>query len=153
MGNYFTVNMEENFKRNHEFITEMNSIKLERQLQMRQQLKEREVALEIAASRELFFWYGAFYVTSLFLLSAAYKRNKKIGLLSPIVPLSFIMAYQTDLAYGTKRNRIKAEAEHIMQFEKDLLEPPLGVPSVASIDIAREQNEEKRLLHPVIPTL
>jgi hypothetical protein len=28
MGNYFTVNMEENFKRNQDFITEMNTIKV-----------------------------------------------------------------------------------------------------------------------------
>lgn len=28
MGNYFTINMEENFKKNQDFITEMNKIKV-----------------------------------------------------------------------------------------------------------------------------
>lgn len=28
MGNTFTINMEENFRRNQEFITEMNTIKV-----------------------------------------------------------------------------------------------------------------------------
>ncbi|KAH1023153.1 hypothetical protein HUJ04_012411 [Dendroctonus ponderosae] len=64
MGNNFTINMEENFKKNQDFITEMNNIKIERQLQMRNQMRERQVALEIAKQRELFYWVGAFYVAS-----------------------------------------------------------------------------------------
>lgn len=31
---------------------------------MRNQMREREVAMEIARARELFYWFGAFYVTS-----------------------------------------------------------------------------------------
>lgn len=28
MGNYFTINMEENYRKNQEFLTEMNNIKV-----------------------------------------------------------------------------------------------------------------------------
>lgn len=31
---------------------------------MRNQMRERDVAMEIAKSRELFYWIGAFYLTS-----------------------------------------------------------------------------------------
>lgn len=31
---------------------------------MRNQMREREVAMEIAKARELFYWFGAFYLTS-----------------------------------------------------------------------------------------
>ncbi|XP_008199052.1 plasminogen receptor (KT) isoform X2 [Tribolium castaneum] len=139
MGNYFTVNMEENFKRNQDFITEMNTIKIERQVQIRKQMRDRLVALEIAKARELFFCYR----------SLPYKR-KLISLL-PMVPLTFVVAYQADLAYGNKIHRILVEAEHIMQFEQELLALPLGIPTAASIDLGRMQKDESKKLHPLLP--
>lgn len=45
------------------------------------------------------------------------------------------------------------EADHIMQFEQDLLAMPLGVPTAAAIDLARIQNDEQKKLHPLIPAL
>ncbi|ENN76839.1 hypothetical protein D910_11947 [Dendroctonus ponderosae] len=122
MGNNFTINMEENFKKNQDFITEMNNIKIERQLQMRNQMRERQVALEIAKQRELFYWVGAFYVAS------ALDTCESLPYLS-------------------------LEAEHIMQFEAHLLELPLGVPTPASIDLKRMQNDEQKRLHPHLPPL
>lgn len=92
---------------------------------MRNQMREREVALRIAKSRELFFWYGAFYLTSVacaltrylriyiyigeivtktFLYSYRFKR--KPIYLTPLVPMTFVVAYQADLAYGNKLHRI-----------------------------------------------
>lgn len=70
-----------------------------------------------------------------------------------MVPLTFIMAYQADLAYGNKLHRILIEAEHIMQFEQDLLALPLGVPSAASIDVGRMEKDEQKKLHPLLPQL
>lgn len=59
---------------------------------------------------------------------------------TPLIPLSFIMAYQADLAYGNKLQRIRGndnekcytlplyiflvEAEKIMQYEQKLLVLP-----------------------------
>jgi hypothetical protein len=34
-------------------------------------------------------------------------------------------------------NRIKGEAENIMRYERDLVEIPAGVPTLASVDAAR----------------
>lgn len=45
------------------------------------------------------------------------------------------------------------EADHIMQFEQDLLALPLGVPTAASIDLARIENDEQKKLHPLVPAL
>ncbi|KAJ3640142.1 hypothetical protein Zmor_003458 [Zophobas morio] len=151
MGNYFTVNMEENFKRNQDFITEMNTIKIERQIQLRKQLRDRMVALEIAKSRELFYWFGSFYLISLVGSIAAYSRKQRLVTLLPLVPLTFVTAYQADLAYGNKIHRILVEAEHIMQFEQELLGLPLGIPTAASIDLGRLQKDEQKKLHPLLP--
>ncbi|KAH1023151.1 plasminogen receptor (KT) [Dendroctonus ponderosae] len=153
MGNNFTINMEENFKKNQDFITEMNNIKIERQLQMRNQMRERQVALEIAKQRELFYWVGAFYVASALGTLACYRYMRKPTILIPLVPLTFILSYQADFAYGNKHHRILVEAEHIMQFEAHLLELPLGVPTPASIDLKRMQNDEQKRLHPHLPPL
>ncbi|XP_030756334.1 plasminogen receptor (KT)-like isoform X2 [Sitophilus oryzae] len=151
MGNNFTINMEENFKKNQDFITEINNIKIERQLQMRNQMRERQVALEIARQRELFYWMSAFYFTSV--IGSVYRLKKKLSLLAPLVPLTFLYAYQADLAYGNKLHRILIEAEHIMQFEEDLLSLPLGVPTASSIDLKRMQNDEQKKLRPHLPPL
>jgi len=40
-----------------------------------------------------------------------------------------------------------------MQHEVDLLEWPCGLPSVSSIDQARQEDEENKKLHPSVPSL
>lgn len=92
-----------------------------------------------------------------------------------MVPLTFVLAYYADLAYGSKLYRIRgsqkfhciplqfkstdpkaffflyftAEADMIMQNESDLLEWPLGLPTVSSIDQARVDIEMQKKLHPI----
>ena len=64
-------------------------------------------------------------------------RTKKPAAIVPLLPLTFIVGYQADLAYGSKVNRIRAEAENILQYERDLTDIPGGLPSIASIDAGR----------------
>ena len=45
--------------------------------------------------------------------------------------------HQADLAYGSKLNRIRGEAENILHYERDLVEIAGGLPSLAAIDAAR----------------
>ncbi|XP_060536919.1 plasminogen receptor (KT) [Cylas formicarius] len=154
MGIIFALNSKEpNLIKDQDLITELDNIKIERQLQMRYQMRQRQTALEIAKQRELFYWFGAFYLTSVAGAIASYRYKRKSSLILPLVPLTFVFAYQADLAYGTKRHRILVEAEHIMQFEEDLLELPLGVPTPSSIDLKRMQNDEQKKLHPHLPPL
>ena len=70
--------------------------------------------------------------------------------MAPALPLTFLVGYQADLAYGTKINRIKAEAESILMFERDLIEIPSGLPTVSSLDVGRMQQEEHSKYHPPI---
>lgn len=50
-------------------------------------------------------------------------------MLTPLIPLSFVLAYVGDLGYGSKIHRIHAEAEMIMEHEKFLLDFPKGLPT------------------------
>ena len=58
------------------------------------------------------------------------------------VPLSFFVAYQADLAYGTKLERVKLEAENILNYERDVIEMPTGLPTLASLDAGRKSQKD-----------
>ncbi|CAL4171510.1 unnamed protein product, partial [Meganyctiphanes norvegica] len=120
---------------------------LERQIHMQNEMREKMMSMQIARSRELLYWLGSFYVIASIGMIAGYRRTKKPGVLFPLLPLTFITAYQADLAYGSKLNRINMEAENILLFEKDLVNMPLGLPSPSSIDEARERQEESQRLN------
>ena len=77
-----------------------------------------------------------------------YRIKRNPAALAPVLPLTFAVGYQADLAYGTKMNRIKAEAESILMFERDLIEMPSGLPTVSSLDVGRMQQEENSKYHP-----
>jgi len=143
--------MEDNLKKNQEFMLEMNRITMERQIQMQDQMRERMMAQQIAKSREMFLWLGSFYAVAGGAMLAGFVRTKKPAAIAPLLPLTFIVGYQADLAYGSKVNRIKAEAENIMQYERDLIEIPSGLPSLSSIDAARIRAQDEKKYHATSP--
>lgn len=75
--------------------------------------------------------------------------TKKPSMMAPLLPLTFIVGYQGDLAYGTKMNRIKSEAENILMFEQDVIESPLGLPTISSLDVGRLQQAEQSKYHSI----
>ena len=153
MGSVVSRSMEDGLTKNREFVKELNTIMVERQLHSQNQMRERLLAMQIARARELLNWFTAFYAISVTSLSMSYRRTRKPGFLMPIIPLTFVLAYQADLAYGTKLQRIRAEAEHIMQHESETLFLPCGIPTVSSIDLARQVESERLKLHPHMPAL
>lgn len=79
-----------------------------------------------------------------FCLISRFSRVKRPAVLTPLIPMSFVLLYVGDLGYGSKLHRIHAEAEMIMEHEKELLDLPCGLPSIASIDAARVELDEER---------
>lgn len=146
MGSIVGKSVDTNLKKNQEFMMDLQKLNLERQIQMHNQMRERALAMQVAQSRELLYWLGSFYAIATVGMLAGYRRTRNQRVLIPILPLTFVVAYQADFAYGSKIARIKAEAENIMQFEFGLLDIPGGLPSPSSIDEARlRQNEERRI--------
>merc|ERR1712117_348093 len=131
--------MEDNFKKQQDFMLEMNRITLERQIQMQNQIRER------------FLWLGSFYVLAGTGMIAGFARTKKPAAIAPLLPLTFLVGYQADMAYGTKVNRIRAEAENILQYEHDLTDMPGGLPSLATIDAGRIRAQEEEKYHATSP--
>ena len=64
MGNFLGKAMDENFKKNQQFMLEMNRITVERQIQMQNQMRERMAAAQVAKAREMFVWLGTFYAVA-----------------------------------------------------------------------------------------
>ncbi|KAK4300149.1 hypothetical protein Pmani_017552 [Petrolisthes manimaculis] len=141
--------MQETTRKNQEFMLETQRVQLERQIHMQNEMREKMMSMQVARSRELLYWFGSFYIVAALGMITGFRRSKKPGTLVPLLPLSFILAYQADMAYGSKLNRIKLEAENILVFERDLVSLPMGVPTPATIDEARERQEETKRLNKV----
>ncbi|XP_072311440.1 plasminogen receptor (KT)-like isoform X2 [Eucyclogobius newberryi] len=137
MGFLLSKSLDANFQKQQEFILHNARLQMERQIIMQNQMRERQMAMQIAWSREFLKYFGTFFsVTSLGLCVGAIKK-RKAGLLGPIVPLGFIFAYQLDMAYGTLVHRMRDEAESVMASESDRLDLPFGIPTYESIEKAR----------------
>ncbi|KAM7330067.1 plasminogen receptor (KT) [Alexandromys fortis] len=141
MGFIFSKSMNENMKNQREFTVMHSQLQLERQLAMQNEMRERQMAMQIAWSREFLKYFGTFFGIATISLTSGAIKQKKPALLIPIVPLSFIFTYQYDLGYGTLLQRMKREAEDILETEKAKLELPKGMITFESLEkVRREQS-------------
>lgn len=62
------------------------------------------------------------------------KASGNPALLAPILPLTIVVAYQADLAYGEKPQRIRAEAERILREQPHLVQLPGGAIRRSTVD-------------------
>ncbi|XP_012918830.1 plasminogen receptor (KT) isoform X1 [Mustela putorius furo] len=134
MGFIFSKSMSENMKNQQEFMLMNARLQLERQLMMQNEMRERQMALQIAWSREFLKYFGTFFGIAAISLTAGAIRRKKPAFLFPIIPLSFVFTYQYDLGYGTLLQRMKevlpssiihtktlnTMVEHIPNFSQEL---------------------------------
>uniref|UniRef100_A0A8D0C1R7 Plasminogen receptor with a C-terminal lysine n=1 Tax=Salvator merianae TaxID=96440 RepID=A0A8D0C1R7_SALMN len=137
MGFIFSKSMNENLKNQQEFMLMNSRLQLERQLLMQNQMRERQMAMQIAWTREFLKYFGAFYGLAAMGLTVGAIKKKKPGLFLPVVPLSFILAYQYDMAYGSLLQRMKSEAENVLDTEYPVLEMPKGPLTFDGIEKAR----------------
>lgn len=109
--------MKENMEKNSEnmFNKQKELILKQRQLQM---------ATQFAMGKDRFLFYQAFYFTALIGLIPIAIKTKRYNFLLPLVPLSFNYAYQWDMYYGNKMERIKRDAENLIREYPDMFFPP-----------------------------
>uniref|UniRef100_A0A8D2DYQ3 Plasminogen receptor with a C-terminal lysine n=1 Tax=Sciurus vulgaris TaxID=55149 RepID=A0A8D2DYQ3_SCIVU len=142
MGFIFSKSMNENMKNQQEFMLTNAQLQLERQLTLQNEMRERQMAMQVAWSREFLKYFGTFYgITTISLTTGAIKQ-KKPAFLIPIFPLSFIFIYQYDLGYGTLLQRMKGEAEDILETEKSKLQLPKGMITFESLEKARREQSK-----------
>ncbi|XP_053512259.1 prorelaxin isoform X2 [Artibeus jamaicensis] len=107
MGFIFSKSMNENMKMQQEFMLMNARLQLERQLIMQNEMRERQMAMQIAWSREFLKYFGTFFGIVATSLTAGAIKRKKPAFLFPIIPLGFVFTYQYDLGYGTLLQRMK----------------------------------------------
>ncbi|KAM9451738.1 plasminogen receptor (KT) [Clarias gariepinus] len=140
MGVLMSKAMDQNLKKQQEFMLNNARLQMERQILMQNEMRERQMAMQIAWSREFLKYFGSFFgLAAVGLTAGAIKRGRP-GLFVPVVPLSFILVYQMDMAYGSFIHRMRGEAESIMVAEADRLSLPHGQPSFDSIEKKRRAN-------------
>lgn len=130
--------MDENLKKQQEFMLMNSQLQLERQILMQNQMRERQMAMQIAWSREFLKYYGTFLGLAALGLTTGAIKGKKPALFAPLIPLGLVGAYQYDMAYGTLIQRMKGSAENIIENESNLLELPQGLPTFELIEKARK---------------
>lgn len=137
MGILASKVMDQNLKKQQEFMLHNARIQMERQILMQNEMRERQMAMQIAWSREFLKYFGGFFGLAAVGLTTGAMKRRKPSLFALLVPLSFIMAYQVDMAYGSFIHRMREEAESIMVAEADRLNLPHGPPTFESIEKAR----------------
>ncbi|KAK9954843.1 hypothetical protein ABG768_014762 [Culter alburnus] len=137
MGFILSKSMEQNFQKQQEFMLLNSRLQMERQLVMQNQMRERQMAMQVAWSREFLKYFGSFFGLATLGLTVGAVKKRKAALLAPVIPLSFILAYQMDMAYGSLIHRVRAEAESIMVSESERLDVPHGMPTFESIEKSR----------------
>lgn len=63
----------------------------------------------MASVRERLGWFLPFFAASATFLYAGFRHTKAFVVLYPLIPMSFALGYQLDLAYGNKTKRIKGD--------------------------------------------
>ncbi|XP_065904138.1 plasminogen receptor (KT)-like [Dysidea avara] len=132
--------MEENFKKQQEFQLNTQRLVMERQIQVQMLMREKMISQQLGGSRDMCYWFGSFYVTAAAGMLGGFARTRHVAIILPIVPLSFIMAYQLDLAFGNKMERIVAEADEILKNEPSLLKLPGGTLTFDNVEAARKKS-------------
>ena len=87
---------------------------IENQKKMQMQVREMQMAVNIARSRDIFRFYASFAGTVMVLGVVGAMRLKNPAPLIPSLPLSWVCAFQYDMAYGNKLQRVRTEAGQIL---------------------------------------
>ena len=74
---------------------------------MQLMLRDRQVAMQVARSRDMFTWYASFAAVATLGCIGGFRKMKNPALLGPLVPIYFIAGYQWDMCYNGKMNRVR----------------------------------------------
>jgi len=141
MGSFLSSTMNESMKKNQEFMLSTQKMQFERQMAMQKVMMERQMAIQLGRAKDMFNWLAAFTGTYTVIAVAGFTKRGKAALFVPLLPLSFALAFQADLAYGNKLHRIRDEAERLLASDCALLQlPGGGMPTIEELDKKARKN-------------
>lgn len=137
MGSIIGKAMKDSMEEQQRFMLETQRMQMERQMALQCAMQQRMMAAQLSRAKEMFNWLAAFYVTYAAVAAVGVGKTGKKALLTPLLPLTFIVGYQADLAHGNKTARIKKSAEQMIEEESALFLPPKGLPTFEEIEALR----------------
>lgn len=94
----------------------------QRNLQL--QIREIQLSTQFAMGKDRFYFFSGFYLTVFIVGMVKFKISKNPSLLLPLIPLSFAWAYQFDMYYLNKMERIRKEAGRILKYNNEMFAVP-----------------------------
>jgi hypothetical protein len=107
---------------------------IDNQKNLQLKLRETQMAVQIGLMRDNFLWYSSFYALVAPICAIVGYARKNPAVFFPVLPLTFLLGFQYDLAYGYKALRVRREAEFILENERDLLLLPSNTAVVKSYE-------------------
>lgn len=104
---------------------------------MQKAIAARQMAATRARAKDMLYFYGAFATLAFPVLIGRARASGNPLFLAPVVIITFVSAYQADMAFGNKLERIRADAEQMLHDSPDLFNlPAADAISVPAIDAA-----------------
>lgn len=112
---------------------EMMEQQMARQLCMQNEMRKKQIAMQLALGRERFWYYTIFVsgVATACTLGALITKNPK--LIAPLWPLGMGYWFQKDMTSGVIMDRAIKEAEEILLQDPSFMNMPGGMPTVQEI--------------------
>ncbi|KAA0166526.1 hypothetical protein FNF31_01304 [Cafeteria roenbergensis] len=131
MGSTISSAMEQSQGKMMEKQGEMQSNMLKRQIVMQKGIAARQMAAARARAKDLLHFVGGFaaFAVPVLVVQAGKTGNK--ALLAPAIILSLVCAYQADMAYGNKMERIRKDAETMLAETPEMF----GLPAASSLNL------------------
>lgn len=83
------------------------------------------MATQLALARDNLKWFAGFYTVTALGLFRSFHTSKNPALIAPLIPLTFALVFQADVAAGRKMERVRREADKILEKEGALFVPPV----------------------------
>uniref|UniRef100_A0A7S3CHX9 Uncharacterized protein n=1 Tax=Strombidium rassoulzadegani TaxID=1082188 RepID=A0A7S3CHX9_9SPIT len=99
-------------------------IKVQKEMAMKQ--RQLQMAAQVAMGRERFRYQLGFYSVLLTILPIGAFATKNPKMLFPMLPISFIIAFQYDMLYGNMHIRMQREIASLIQNEPERFFMPAG---------------------------
>jgi hypothetical protein len=103
-------------------------------------MKQRQLMMahQFAMGKDRFMFYKYFYYTACFGMLANAFRTRNPHVMAPLIPLSFAFAYQWDFYHGNKLQRIRLDAEQLLENHPELFYPAMNNGVISEKDYISE---------------
>jgi hypothetical protein len=104
---------------------------------MQKAIAARQMAVGRARAKDMLYFYGAFATIAFPVLITRARATGNPLFMAPVMIISFVAAYQADMAYGNKLERIRNDAEQMLQTSPEIFNLPAASGlTVSAIDSA-----------------